>query len=135
MVMAAQRGQVAFAGKSALVVSEGVVQVAAHRGPSAARRGAPGVPGPDQMLELPAGPVSGLSVRMVAASAAHWGQLDTRLADPLARVRIRSGSGSGVAGARWWVASRGAAVGGGGAVGVQNCGTPAAAWVTGGRSG
>ena len=52
MMMAAQRGQVAFAGAAAFVVGVGVVQVAAGGAAAAAGRGAGGVAGVDQVPEL-----------------------------------------------------------------------------------
>jgi hypothetical protein len=55
-----------------------VVQVAAGGGPGAARRGAPTVTGPDQVLESAAGVIAGLGAGVVAGAAGDRDQRDVR---------------------------------------------------------
>src|SRR6185437_4149339 len=74
MVVPAQRGQIALARPAALVVGVGVVQVAARGAAAAARRGAGRVAGPDQVLELAAGPVAVLGSGVLARSADDRGE-------------------------------------------------------------
>jgi hypothetical protein len=69
VVVAAQRGQVAFAGAAALVIGDGVVEVALRRGASATGSAARGGAGFDQVPEAPAGLVTRLLMAMVAAAA------------------------------------------------------------------
>ena len=66
--MAAQRGQVAFAGAAALVIRNRVVEVALRRGTPATRGAARGGAGFDQMPEAPTGLVTRLLMAMVAAA-------------------------------------------------------------------
>ena len=93
VMMTAQRSEPAFAGEPALVPGEGVVQVAARRGPAAAGCAAPGAAGADQVLELAAGPVPGFRVLVVAAAAGDRCQLDSQGAQIV--------PGSGVGRGRW----------------------------------
>ena len=113
--------QVTFAGGAALVPGAGVVQVAADGGTAAARRGAGGAAGPDQVSQLAAGVVAGLGVGMVAQTAGHRGQRSLQQAGRPAR-------GSG---ARRRVPAGQAAVCGGGTVGVEGGEAPAGAGVAG----
>ena len=69
VVVTAQRGQVAFAGAAALVIGDGVVEVALRRGASATGSAACGGAGFDQVPETPAGLVTRLLMAMVAAAA------------------------------------------------------------------
>jgi hypothetical protein len=111
VVVPAQRGKPAFAGDPALVPRQGVVQVAARGGAAAARRGAPRAAGPDQVLELAAGPVPGLGVLVVAAAAGDRSQMDPQRAQvvpgpgigqgPLIRAAAGAAAGAGAGGARW----------------------------------
>src|SRR5271169_1513427 len=78
--------EVAFAGDAALVPGDGVVQVAAGGGPAAARRGAPGAAGADQVLEFAAGPVAGLGVGVVAVAAGDRDHVDAQAAQVVLRA-------------------------------------------------
>jgi hypothetical protein len=89
VVVPAQRGKTAFAGDPAFVPGEGVVQVAAGGGAAAAGRGAPGAAGPDQVLELAAGPVPGFGLPVVAAATGDRSQMDPQ------RAQVVSGPGIG----------------------------------------
>ena len=116
-----------------------MVQVAAGGGPAAARRGAPGAAGADQVPEGAAGPVAGLGAGVVAGAAGDRGHVDAQAA----RVVLRAGAGrrvgaqggttgdGEVGAARWRVPAGDAAVGGGGAVGVQRGDAPPGAGVPG----
>ena len=53
-----------------------MVQVAAGGGPAAARGGAPGAAGADQVLEFAAGPVAGLGLGVVALAAGDRDHVD-----------------------------------------------------------
>src|SRR5207302_4789201 len=66
VVVSAKGGEVAGAGRAAVVPGGGVVQVAAGGGLPAAGRGAPGVPGGDQVPQRAAGPVAVLGLLAVA---------------------------------------------------------------------
>jgi hypothetical protein len=72
-----------------------VVQVAAGGGPPAAPRGAPGVAGPDPVLQDAAGPAAGLGPGVVAAAAGDDGQPDPQAGQVARRVsarrRVRAG--------------------------------------------
>src|SRR5580692_13003786 len=100
--MPAQRGEITFAGDAALVPGDGVVQVAAGGGPAAARGGAPGAAGADQVLECAAGPVAGLGVGVVAVAAGDRGQAGAQAAQVILRPGAgrRIGAESGIAGDR-----------------------------------
>ena len=76
MMVAAQRSQPALTGESALVPGDRVVQVASGRGPTAAGGAAASVARPDQVLELAAGPVSGLGLLVIAVAPGDGGQSD-----------------------------------------------------------
>jgi hypothetical protein len=76
VVVPAQGREIAFAGDSAFVPGQGVVQVAAGGGAGAAGCGAAGATGPDEVLELAAGPVPGFGVAVVAAAAGDRCQPD-----------------------------------------------------------
>src|SRR5579872_2605471 len=99
-----------------------MVEVASGCGASAAGRGASGVAGLDQVLEVAAGPVSGFGVVVGARAAGDRGDPDAQVAQP----------GLGGAAARRGVPAGDAAVGGGGAVRVQVGEAPAGARVPGG---
>src|SRR5580692_1185913 len=149
--MPAQRGEITFAGDATLVPGDGVVQVAAGGGPAAARGGAPGAAGADQVLEFAAGPVAGLGVGVVAVAAGDRDQAGAQAAQVILRPgavrRVTAESGTagdsegGAArwrvsawgsGAGWGVAAGEAGVRGGGAIGVQGGDAPARAGVLGG---
>ena len=117
-----------------------MVQVAAGSGPGAAGCGAPGTAGPDEVLELAAGPVPGFRMLMVAAAAGDRGQPDSQGAQVVPGSGVgrwlwwfwagwfRAGwFGAGWFRARGWrgVAAGCAAVGGGGPVRVQDGDAPA----------
>jgi len=110
VVVPAQRRDSAFAGDPAFVPGEGVVQVAAGRGPAAAGCGAPGAPGADQVLEFAAGLVPGLGVAVVTAAAGDQGQPHPQRNQvipapgigrrPLVRTAAGAAGGAGAFGAR-----------------------------------
>src|SRR6202044_758386 len=104
MVVSAERGEIAFAGDPAVVPGDGVVQVAAGGGAAAARRGAPGVAGADQVGQLAAGTVARLGTGVVARTPGDGGQRGRQDAWGPGAGRVAAGQ---------------AGVGGGGAVGVQ----------------
>ena len=89
VVVPAQRGESAFAGDAARLPREGMVQVAAGGGAGAAGCGAAGAAGPDQVLELTAGPVPGFGLLMVAAAAGDRCQPDPQ------RAQVVPGPGAG----------------------------------------
>ena len=102
MVVAAEWGETAFAGDPALVPGDGVVQVAAGRGPGAAGRGAGGVPGPDQVGQGAAGVVAGLGSGVAAGAA---GDREQRAGEPGQGAR-GPGAGRGApAGRQAWAAA------------------------------
>ena len=72
VMVAAEWGQVAFAGPATLVIRSGVVEVALGGRPPAAGRGAGRIAGPDQMPELPARLVARLLVAVVAGVLGQW---------------------------------------------------------------
>src|SRR5580693_5434335 len=112
MVVPAQRGEPAFAGEPALVPREGVVQVAAGRGPAAAGRGAPGAAGADQVLELAAGLVPGLGMTVITPATGDQGQPHPQ------RQQVVPGPGTG---RRPLVRAAAGAAGGAGAGGARRC--------------
>ena len=122
-----------------------MVQVAAGGGPAAAGCGAPGVAGADNVAEFAAGPVAGLRVVVLAATAGDRGHRDAHASDPVPRPGAGRRSGRVHRRVRelwwgWWCRAAGvaagcAAVGGGGAVGVQRGDTPPGAGVAGRRGG
>src|SRR5215470_8099186 len=79
MASAAARSAVAGAGPAALVVGEGVLEVAAARVPGAGREGALAVPDLDQVPQRVAGPVAVRLVPVVAAGDRHRAGLDGEL--------------------------------------------------------
>src|SRR5580704_3779004 len=112
-------GEVTFAGQATLVPRGGVVQVAAGGGPAAARGGAGGVAGADQVLEFAAGPVAGLGAGVVAGTPGDGGERggeDAPRPGGGRRVAVVRWSSAGWSGAGWGVAAGEAGVGGGGAV-------------------
>src|SRR5579859_3229958 len=145
MMVTAERGQVAGAGQAAIIPGDRMVQIAAGGGTATAGGAAAGVARVDQVLELAAGPVPALGLRVVAGAAddgvesdvqapqevrglrvgrAWWSERAGRFAVAgwarrAWRVAIAGWAGTGRAGAwRPLVPTGGAAVGGGGAVGV-----------------
>jgi hypothetical protein len=66
MVVPAERRKVAFAGTAALVVGDGVVEIAAGGGPAAAGCGAAGGASPDQVLKFAAGLIARFLVTVIA---------------------------------------------------------------------
>ena len=113
VVVPAERRDVAGTSRAAVVPGGGVVQVAAHGGPTAARGGARGVAGGDQVAELAAGAVGVLGLGVVTGTGDDRVELEL----------------SGVRGVR--VPACGAGVGGGGAVGVQRGHAPPGTGVAG----
>ena len=83
MVMTALRSEIALTRDSTLVPRDRMVQVAFGRRPSATRRGALGVPGLDQVLEVAAGPVSRFRVFVAALAAGDWSHPHTQVAQPV----------------------------------------------------
>jgi hypothetical protein len=111
VVMATQRREPALAGDPAHVPRNGMVQVAAGGWAAAARRGALGATGPDQVLELAAGLVPGFGMVMVAAAPGNRVQPDPQgpqvvLGPGIGRglgVRAAAGAAAGAgADSVWW---------------------------------
>jgi hypothetical protein len=94
VVVPAQRGEVTFAGEAALVPGDGVVQVTAGGGSAAARGGAPGAAGADQVLEFAAGPVPGLGLGVVAVAAGDRDQAAAQAAQVVLRRGVGAESGT-----------------------------------------
>jgi len=90
VMVTAERGGVTGTGETTEMPGSGVIQIAAGGGLPAARRGARRVPGGDQVAELAAGPVAGVSLGVVAGAADDGVELEGAGVGGTAGVRAGS---------------------------------------------